>query len=83
MKMNAHLMRASQFLQQFCLVVCHKPGKEHIIPNALSRLASANCAGYNNLYSELDALFTYYTTLVEISLDLATRILDGYLSNNW
>lgn len=77
MRMNVHLVRASQFLQQFCLVVRHKPGKEYIIPDALSELASANCAGHDDFYSELDALFTYDTTLVEISPDLVKRILDG------
>lgn len=81
--MNICLMRASQFLQQFRLVVRHKPGKEHIIPDALSRLANANCAGQNEVYSELDALFIYHATLVKISPDLIKRILDGYLSNNW
>lgn len=64
MKMNVCLVRTSQFLQQFCLVVRHKPGKKHIIPDALSKLASVNCTKHNNYYSKLDALFTYHTTLV-------------------
>ena len=64
-------------------MVRHKPGKEHIIPDALSRLASANRAGHDEVYSELDALFTYHTTLVEISPDLIKRILDGYLADDW
>ena len=49
----------------------------------LSRLASANGAGHNDLYSELDAFFTYRATLVEISPDLIERILDGYLADDW
>lgn len=81
--MNVCLVRASQFFQQFRLVVLHKPGKKHIIPDALSRLASTNRAGHNKVYSELDALFTYHTTLVVISPNLIKRILDGYLANNW
>lgn len=80
--MNVHLMRASQFLQQFYLVVRYIPGKEHIIPDVLSRLVSANRARYNNLYSELDALFTYHVTLVEISPKLIKQSLDGYLADN-
>ncbi len=83
MRMNVRLVRASQFLQQFCLVVRHKPGKEHIIPDALRRLASASRAGHDEVYSELDALFTYHATLVEISPDLIKRILDDYLANDW
>ena len=41
MRLNLRLVRASQFLQQFKLDVRHKSGKEHIVPDALSRLASA------------------------------------------
>lgn len=77
------LVRASQFLQQFCLVIRHKPGKEYIIPDALSRLTSANRARHNNLHSKLDALFTYYATLVELSPNLVRRILNGYLADDW
>lgn len=85
MRMNVCLVRASQFLHQFRLVVRHKPGKEHIVPDALSRLASAN----TNLpwedpnYSELDALFTYNTTLIDIHPDLVKRIVKGYKADNW
>lgn len=64
MRMNVRLVRASQFLKQFHLIVHHKPGKEHIIPDALSRLASDNNSGHDPEYSELDALFVYHTTLV-------------------
>lgn len=63
--------------------MCHKPKKEHIIPDALSRLANANRVGHDNLYSKLNALFTYHTTLVEINPDLAIQILDSYLSDDW
>lgn len=62
--------------------MCHKSGKEHIIPDVLSRLASVNRIGHDDLYSKLDTFFTYHTILVKISLDLATCIVDSYLSNN-
>lgn len=65
------------------MIVRHKPGKEHIIPDALSRLASANNSGHDPEYSELDALFVYHITLVQISPDLVKRILDGYASDEW
>lgn len=76
-------MRASQFFQQFHFVIRHKPGKVYIIPDRLSKLASANCAGYNNFYFKLDALFTYHATLVKITSNLIKQILNGYLANNW
>lgn len=83
MRLNLQLVRASQFLQQFKLDVRHKPGKEHIIPDALSRLASANVGQADPSYSELDALFTYNTTLVEICPELISRILAGYEADNY
>lgn len=85
MQMNVRLVRASQFLRQFRLVVCHKPGKEHIVPDALSRLASANTnlPSEDPNYSELDALFTYNTTLIDIHPDLVKRIVKGYKADNW
>lgn len=49
----------------------------------MSRLASANRAENNEVYSELDVLFTYNATLVEISSNLIKRILDIYLANDW
>ena len=76
--MNLRLVRASQFLQQFKLDVRHKPGKEHISPNPLSRLASANVGCTDPSYFELDALFTYNTTVIKIYLGLVSRILAGY-----
>lgn len=64
-------------------MVRHKPGKEHIIPDMLSRLTNTNRAGYDDLYFELNVIFTYHTTLVEISPNLTIRIFDGYLSDDW
>lgn len=83
MRKNVRFMRVSWFFQQFYLIIRHKPEKMHIIPNALNKLASANHAGHDNLYSKLDALFIYYATLVEISHKLIKSILNGYLANNW
>ena len=65
------------------MIVCHKPKKEHIIPDALSKLASANSSGHDAEYAKLDALFVYHTTLVQINPDLVKCILDGYASDGW
>lgn len=85
MRMNVHLVRTSQFLCQFCLVVRHKPGKEHIVPDALSRLASANInrPSSDPNYEELDALFTYNATLIKINPQLLQRIVKGYEADSW
>lgn len=83
MRLNLRLVRASQFLQQFKLDVWHKPGKEDIIPDAVSLLASTNVGCTNPFYSELDALFTYNTTLVEIHPTLISTILAGYEADKY
>ena len=83
MRLNLRLVRASQFLQQFKLDVRYKPSKEHIVSDALSRLASANAQHPDSQQSELDALFTYNTTLLEIHPALVSRILAGYQADPW
>lgn len=82
MRINVYFIKVSQFLQQFCLVVRYKLGKEYIISDALSRLANANHARHNNLYFEVNTLFTYFAILMEISSDLIKHILNSYLANN-
>ena len=87
-KMNLRLVRASEFFQRFDLDVKHKPGKENIVPDALSRLASSNKSHYASDRSELDALhctscdvvpvYQYAATLVEMSEDFRKKILEGY-----
>lgn len=73
----------SQFLQQFRFDVRHKSGKEYIISNALSCLANATPTPTDPHYSELDALYIYNITLIEIHPYLVSRILAGYNSNPW
>lgn len=57
-----------------------KPGKEHILPNALSHLASANTnlPFQDPAYFELNAFFAYNTMLIAINKDLAQRIVKDY-----
>ena len=80
-RMNTRLVRASQFLRQFRLDVRHKPGKEHIVPDALSRLASTKPSTIADDHSELDALFAgyeYHSTQVNMSEAFRNRLLEGY-----
>ena len=65
MRLNVRLIRASQFLRQFRLDVRHKPGKEHIVPDALSRLASTTKSSLSEDHSELDALYACATQALE------------------
>lgn len=54
----------------------YKANKEQIIPDALSRFASANTPYANLYHSKFDALFTYNTMLVKIYLFLISQILE-------
>lgn len=72
-----HLVCVSQFFRQFWLVVRHKPGKKYIIFDILSGFPSTNIDlfidGFAS-YLELNALFTYFTTLAKISPNLPKRL---------
>ena len=57
-KLNLRLIRASTYLSQFNIVVKHKAGRDHIIPDALSRIPAAQdqprkmeAAGETHAYS--------------------------------
>ena len=59
-------MRASQFLRQFQLDVRHKLDKEHIVSNALSRLASSKST-LSEDHSKLDVLYACVTQAIDIN----------------
>ena len=77
-RLNLRLIRASQYLQRFDLDVRHKPGKKNVVPDALSRLASTNQYAMPPGHAELDALYAYTTTLVEMDSTFKARIVKGY-----
>ena len=54
-KLNLRLVRASQYLSQFDLVVKHKPGTSNVVPDALSRLRAATTSKHSD-EGVLDAL---------------------------
>jgi hypothetical protein len=86
-KLNLRLVRASAFLSQFDLDVRFRPGKEHVIADALSRLPQQD-----NLAQGLDEfldtqvaaieahepVYTYNATLIEMSADFRKAIQTGY-----
>ena len=85
-KLNLRLIRASDYIQRFRNIEFrYKPGKQHVVPDALSRLdAAMGDAKYSRKSFEegvLDALHgcAYATTsLVEISPELRREIVEGY-----
>ena len=90
---NLRHVRASQFLCQFSnLEIRHKPGKENIVPDALSRLASLNTStpalppGYDELealYQEVFSEVNYTATLAQMSPHFKKQILKGYRKDPW
>ena len=82
-KLNLRLIRASEYLQRFNIEIRYKPGKQHIVPDILSRLASTNLdVKPVSMEGELDALFT--VSLVQMEPAFKQKILDGYKSDlNW
>ena len=75
-KLNLRLIHASDYIQRFNIVLRHKPGKMHIIPDALSRLPTTNTEDKLGAEGELDVLFT--TSLIKMSDEFRTKILKGY-----
>lgn len=65
-------------MQKFKLDICYKLKKEYIIPDTLNCLASINVGLANPSYSELNELFTYNMTFIEIHFILILQILVKY-----
>ena len=91
MRMNVRLVCASQFLCPFQSNVRHKPGKEHIVPDALSSLASVTKSTLPKDHLKLDVLYacatqalpsetlySYTATMIEMSESFRDRLLLGY-----
>jgi hypothetical protein len=83
-KLNLRLIRASQYCSQFRLDVRHRDGKTNIVPDALSRLLnrideSKDRPSKGDTLEDTDEIFTYHTTVIEMSEDFRQRIKEGYL----
>ena len=82
-KQNLKLIRASTYLSQFRLDIRYRPGKTHIVPDALSRLPSRNTGGEGIDSLDVDSLHTcmehaYHGALVELSESFKQRTIRGY-----
>jgi hypothetical protein len=83
-KLNLRLVHASEYLSRFQLDIRHKPGKTHIVPDALSRLPSLNGAMTDNAAEgELDALHAESTTLLQLHDEFKSRITAGYETDKY
>ena len=93
-KLNLRLVRASTYLSQFQLDVRYRPGKQHIIPDALSRLPASSVTGalgsaigaldIDTYHSGMedpeqpDQVYAYQNTIIAMSPEFRDQILDGY-----
>lgn len=76
-KLNLQLIRSSDYVRRFQLVIKYMPGKHHIILDALSRLEAEgkNCLE-NHGEGKLDVLFTI--TLIKMSKEFWEKLIQGY-----
>ena len=90
-KLNMKLVRASAYLSQFRLDIRYKPGKSHIIPDALSRLPTTNrmptdkddvldIENFHNgmIDPEDDVTYAYNHGLIAISPAFKQKLQEGY-----
>lgn len=81
-KLNLRVIRTSDYVQRFPLVIKYKPSKHHIIPDAVSRLEAEEKEVLNNQQeSKLDVLFT--TTLIEMSKKFWEKLIQGYKNDRF
>ena len=72
-------MPINEYLSRFQLDICHKPGKAHLVPDALLWLPSSNGIPLKDaLMGELDALHGTSIMLVQIHDDFKDSIKAGY-----
>ncbi|CEN62173.1 hypothetical protein ASPCAL08811 [Aspergillus calidoustus] len=88
-RLNLRLVRASQYFHQFRnLRFFHKPGKTHIVPDALSRLPSW---ARDDVEDSIDMLYSWFgdedhrpnegephVMTIKLAADFEQRIRDGY-----
>ena len=80
-KLNLRLVRASNYIQRFDLIIRHKSNKLHLMLNALSRL-SVTSARTQSENEELDVFFT--ANLMKMTSEFRKRLIEEYTKNsNW
>nr|OMP83046.1 Retrovirus-related Pol polyprotein from transposon gypsy [Diplodia seriata] len=78
-KMNLKLVTASQYISQFDLRVFYRPGKTHLVPDALSRLIGDRQDPVPEQSEEtLDPIGVFSVAVVEMSDAMKERIQQGY-----
>ena len=77
-KLNLKLVRASMYLSQYKLNMIYKPGKSHLVPDALSRLPSTASMDSKTDSLDLDSAHAYNGVVAVMSQDFKSRVMKGY-----
>ncbi len=77
-KLNLRLVRADMYLSQFDLNIRHKSDRDHVIPNALSRLPSFEDFKENSNDDILKDIKTYVETMMKMSSTFKNRLMRAY-----
>lgn len=81
LRMNIRLIKVPQIFNQFRLNIKYKLDKNHKIFDAFFRFVSINTKTQSSKHSKLNVLFTYNTTLIEMSNKFYDNILKRYFKN--
>ena len=81
-KLNLRLIKASEYIQRFNLIIKHKSRKHHVVSNALSKLKTDNVNHTISKNGELNALMAFYiTSATKISDEFHQQVIHGYITN--
>ena len=87
-RQNNRLTRASQYLSQFPnLRVVYRPGKEHVVPDALSRLPVEQAIGntrsniLDDLIVDANSPSVFYTALLQIDDAFRRQLMTAYYTD--
>lgn len=81
-KLNLRLIRASTYLSQFRLLIRHKAGRDHVIPDALSKLPAVSDKPAIKRDTAVETQ-VYNGTIVELSSTFRARLLEAYKKQEW
>ena len=81
-KLNFRLVRASNYIQRFDLIIRHKSNKFHLMSDALSKLSVTSATNTQSENKEFDVFFT--ASLMKMISEFRKRLIEKYIKNfNW
>ena len=78
-KLNFRLVRASNYIQRFDLIIRHKSDKFHLMSDALSRLFVTSAINTQSKDEKLDIFFT--ASLMKMISEFRERLIEEYIND--